>query len=204
MSIKFTRPVLEMEVFQEKHTKQHKVGLIDLLQAFRHRSATNPRNKVFALLGLANFEKSTLPPLLADYSLSSMEAFTRATRHVIQQTSSLCVLFQRKRHKRQSDFPSWVPDWSKSLGRVTSWHNLHVQLNTFYDAAKEPPAILHPAEDSVLTLDGIHVDSITSVSEPMSDMTEWLQPAQYMERMHRSLLDWRNSAKSNSFIAEHY
>ncbi|KAG4421912.1 hypothetical protein IFR04_005024 [Cadophora malorum] len=83
--------------------------LIYLMRSFRHFHATDPRDKLFALLGIAkDTEALGLHP---DYRKSCQEVysdFARALiRHGYLEILSLCEL-----PKKIDGLPSWVHDWS--------------------------------------------------------------------------------------------
>lgn len=79
-----------------------------------HLESTDPRDKIFALLGLAadreDLEKLGLFP---DYSRSCKETYTTAMVVLLQQ-GHMSLLSFCQTPKIQSDLPSWVTDWSRS------------------------------------------------------------------------------------------
>ncbi|KAJ4287344.1 hypothetical protein N0V90_012742 [Kalmusia sp. IMI 367209] len=86
------------------------MSLLTLLQKFRNRRASDPRDKVYALLSLAkpNGKKQNILP---DYILSEREVYIQATLEIISDTKSLAVLNTDTGRKFRHDLPSWVPDW---------------------------------------------------------------------------------------------
>ncbi len=90
----------------------HASLLLTLLVKTQSRQATDPRDRVFALLGLlANRRYSGLQ---ADYSVPLYLAFAFATRACIESDAVVDILeaaglCYREDHK----FPSWVPDLTK-------------------------------------------------------------------------------------------
>lgn len=94
------------------HSKQ---PLLHLLRTFRDRQASDSRDKVYALLSLAN---SSIVP---DYSKTEAEVFRRATEECIFSSSqSLSVLNSDLGRKFRDDLPSWVPDWSASGSHINN------------------------------------------------------------------------------------
>lgn len=78
--------------------------------------ATDRRDKIFALVGLAY----GVDPILVDYSLTEPEVFVQAAAHVLRETQwdGLQMLCFARHHEIMS-LPSWVPDWSQSpLGQA--------------------------------------------------------------------------------------
>lgn len=95
------------------HTDQSEtayLSLLDLLRLFRDRKASDPKDKVFALLSMAEVVPGR-EPLTPDYSLSEKEVYRQATLESIYSTKSLSVFSTELGRKFRSDLPSWVPDW---------------------------------------------------------------------------------------------
>ena len=88
----------------------------ELLSTFRRRLAGDPRDKVFALLGISTLEYKLNSPLLRpDYEKSTLEVFRDTTRGFIEAESAysgaLNILLGAVPHSNESGWPSWVPDW---------------------------------------------------------------------------------------------
>jgi hypothetical protein len=81
----------------------------------RDRKASDPRDKVYALLGLVRTPQSRLP-MIPDYSLSEVEVFRQATLECIYETGSLSIFSTELGRKFRTDLPSWVPDWGAPGG----------------------------------------------------------------------------------------
>jgi hypothetical protein len=104
--------------------------LLDLLRKFRDRKATDPRDKVYALLGIA--QMST--PMIPDYSWTDVGVFVRATLECIYGENSLSVLSTDLGRKFRGDLPSWVPDWGAPGGSIYQTRATIVEL---YDACPQ-------------------------------------------------------------------
>jgi Heterokaryon incompatibility protein (HET) len=97
-----------------------KFRLEDLLSTHRSCLATDPRDKIYSLLGISNFEKPPFTdPLkaqhfVADYQLPVEILYTRVTRLLIESRGNLQMLRQRESNRERSlgTLPSWVPDFS--------------------------------------------------------------------------------------------
>ncbi|KAF4627443.1 hypothetical protein G7Y89_g10712 [Cudoniella acicularis] len=83
---------------------------VNLLHQSFNLLCTNPRDKIYGVLGLA----SDIRPgeLLPDYSLSCQKVYHAVTIFCIQKYSSLEVLCYVRNPKELSGLPSWVPDWT--------------------------------------------------------------------------------------------
>jgi hypothetical protein len=79
-----------------------------------HLESTEPRDKIFALLGLAaDREELERLGVFPDYSKSCKEIYTTAMVALLQQ-GHMSLLSFCQTPKIQSNLPSWVPDWSRS------------------------------------------------------------------------------------------
>lgn len=71
--------------------------------------STDPRDNVFALLGLAS-DSSTLG-IAANYNLTPQDCFIKVSKALLGQ-GHLRLLWFASHRKIMEDLPSWVPDWS--------------------------------------------------------------------------------------------
>ncbi|KAI0540009.1 heterokaryon incompatibility protein-domain-containing protein [Xylaria digitata] len=87
-------------------------SLLPLLARLRWNQATDARDKVYGLLGLANDGDA----VSAKYEITAEEVYQNAALAIIQKTGSLDVLAYclKPRLSKPSKLrlPSWVPDWS--------------------------------------------------------------------------------------------
>ncbi|RSL85671.1 hypothetical protein CDV31_016530 [Fusarium ambrosium] len=84
----------------------------DLLVNYRWSMATDPRDKVYGLLGLAESTYGIQP----EYGISVRDCYTATTYQIIHGSGNLDILRALKRPSclpvTITDLPSWVPDWS--------------------------------------------------------------------------------------------
>ncbi len=92
-----------------------------LIDKHRFAKSTDPRDKVYAILGIAN---RTLSPwssypgvLVPNYNLSVQEVYTETARVLMKSYKSLSWLSHVEDPSQRSvpDLPSWVPDLSVPL-----------------------------------------------------------------------------------------
>ncbi|KAI8655423.1 HET domain-containing protein [Fusarium keratoplasticum] len=92
--------------------------LLSVLSHFRDLEATDPRDKIFAFLNLAEDDLGLVP----NYSAEVRDVFIQAARAMINKRmgSILAVLshLQDSSDTRIQGLPSWVPDFSARLGRI--------------------------------------------------------------------------------------
>jgi hypothetical protein len=88
-------------------------SLLDVLSRFRFTSATDKKDKVFALLGLVSDDLG----IPVDYSQSVVDIYTDTTRRLIHASRNLDIICQSQwetfgNTERTIGLPSWVPDFS--------------------------------------------------------------------------------------------
>ena len=85
--------------------------LAALLSGSRAAAATDPRDKVFGIIGLST---DVEPELLPDYNLEVYEVFVRTARALVRRGDGFNILIEAAINSRVEDLrlPSWVPDWS--------------------------------------------------------------------------------------------
>ena len=135
--------------------------LVDMLRHGRHRLATDPRDNVYGVLGLASSAVSVVP----NYAISPVDLFIDIAKKIALHTRSLDVLFYyasaADRGPLTDELPSWVPDWTQPeitakerfLGKFTEYWG-GVIPRQFEDVAFEPH---EGSPDRVLVASGTRV-----------------------------------------------
>lgn len=165
-------------------------GLLYL--TFDRFNATNARDKVFGLLGLANHVGQMVPE--ADYTLAPSEVYCRIAKHMIYSDGCLAILSLPPCHTQHvqdlyrefgrqatwQDTPSWTPSLDNCLltselvdaieDKATGMWKL--DWRSFYKASGDVPSRLRaydPTADttdwSVLELDGLEIDTVDTSFE---------------------------------------
>jgi hypothetical protein len=86
-------------------------GLLYALSDFRHRKATNPRDKVYALLGLIDWKYNNTASLIPNYHRSIYDVYLDAAKSILETTGDLSLLAAAG--STDSGHPSWVPVWNE-------------------------------------------------------------------------------------------
>lgn len=92
-----------------------------LLDIHRFSRSTDPRDKVYAFLGLADRRMAPFRQqpgaLVPNYNLSVQEVYTEAARALLLSYGNLSLLshVEDPSQRRISNLPSWVPDYSVKL-----------------------------------------------------------------------------------------
>lgn len=155
----------------------HKLPLLELLRDFRHRGATQPCDKVFAALGLAEEVTHSVKAkgsqqvydlLEIDYRKPVKNIYRDTARFLIIEHGDLSILSYTSEPSRtqQSYWPSWVPDWRnpKATSEFSSPRNVNV-----YNADDGEPLLIGVAsdEDSIV-LQGLQVDSVNAYNDKLT------------------------------------
>ncbi|KAK8127080.1 uncharacterized protein PG998_002839 [Apiospora kogelbergensis] len=108
----FARLVTDIESTRKIWRSRTPLVLLQLLRKFRSRKASDPKDKVFALLGLVQFWAGH-QPMHADYNHSIESTFLGTMMMLISSMKSLSVLAGStgRSYLRASRAPSWVIDW---------------------------------------------------------------------------------------------
>ncbi|KUJ14857.1 uncharacterized protein LY89DRAFT_783924 [Mollisia scopiformis] len=104
----FSQIVLDIDCMRTVWRHEKECDLLSLMRRSSGRKASDDRDKVFALLGLARGQTSIVP----NYSLNVPEVFKETVLDLIRTTRSLDVLAGDLGRKDRQDLSSWVPDWS--------------------------------------------------------------------------------------------
>ena len=131
--------------------------LTDLLFHTRSCKSTDPRDKVFSVLGLVD---TTLYRVKPDYRITLDQALRDVTRSIITKKQSLDVLAGSQNPERENGLPSWVPNL------ITEWkaRPLKTEIPTSPDIPDEPEFTFEPDNESVLHANGSFVSCIAALS----------------------------------------
>ncbi len=149
-------------------------SFLTLLWTFRDRQASNPRDKIYSLLGLLNWQQSdtegdpssvascdrglVIEELIIDYEATVEDIYASLVKSVILGTNSLNILCACQRSKRFGR--SWVPDWTKPWSRLSLLTNSiglvpdTLQKNRFKSSMGQNPIIEFSRNLRSITVDG--------------------------------------------------
>ncbi|ERF72634.1 hypothetical protein EPUS_05688 [Endocarpon pusillum Z07020] len=155
-------------------TNPHLLALPWLVDNLRFLRSTDPRDKVYALLGVADTENLVID---IDYSKSVHEVYAKYIWAVAQKDHCLNVLAQAglARDGRSSDLrlPSWVPDLRTACLATTK-----LQQAEHWPSGCETAKYDLSADLSTLTISGSTFDSIQELEQelhsgPNTDLRVW-------------------------------
>jgi hypothetical protein len=135
--------------------------LMGLLYTHMSKLSTDPKDKVYALVGLAGFKH-----IPTNYTLSIYEAFVNTACSLITATKNLDLICVSQNDDNKYGLPSWVPDWERR--NVYPNHRvMGLHIRRAFKAAGDTSAVCSFSEDrKVLTARGYIVDKIDNVTKP--------------------------------------
>ncbi|KAK4445261.1 heterokaryon incompatibility protein-domain-containing protein [Podospora aff. communis PSN243] len=164
-------------------------GMIELFTKFRCQFASDPRDKIFALLGIVprlvpgNILQS--PIIAPDYSLDWRQVYLQATLRLVHATRSLRPLLNVREDDRDPLLPSWVPDLSAKVH--SEYLDREIASGSCYDlfdASDDMHLEIRNSCETELSLLGRHADTILAVgkgtatgslAEFAEDIVTWIE-----------------------------
>jgi hypothetical protein len=162
--------------------------------ALRNRQATDPRDKIYALLGLPISDRGPdcCFPMKPDYTLSQAEVYHTTARKLLVERQEVDVL-AHVQHGRQirSTWASWVPDWNTNAGAGDAFAGMNISnhLPANITIPEDCETCSTNSYDSI-SVKGFVVDTIQSLTSdyfgdkkiptrayrlgPPPERTEWL------------------------------
>ena len=134
-----------------------------LLCVTRRFLASDPRDKVFALIGLANNIKSQ--SINPDYARPTTDVYRDVTGYLVTTEQSLALLSTVEdisHRKPDSNLPSWVPDYSYHENIFT--FGFPIGRIQYSAAGSTPVSVRWSPPSSILAVDGFSHDEVETVS----------------------------------------
>ncbi|KAE9362832.1 HET-domain-containing protein [Stipitochalara longipes BDJ] len=132
-------------------------SLHTLLCKFWKQRTSDPRDKIYALVGLSSARND--PEFVIDYSAPTRLVFLDMAKYIIQQSQGLDVICSMIRRGNIYNLPSWAKDWG-SLSAI-----LEARRSTFRAAGGSAAIFSLKNSDQVLTVSGIVLNQIRIVGE---------------------------------------
>ncbi|KAJ4296413.1 hypothetical protein N0V90_006458 [Kalmusia sp. IMI 367209] len=140
-------------------TKLGEYPLLGVLRACRRKLCSDPRDKVFGILGL--LPESIFAEFLVDYSLSVKEIYVDIVDFIIfttERVDVLCEAIHFPSYTGSAGLPTWCPDWSHITDITALGH-----LFDFSASAKTKAECYFVDERRrQLNISAIHIDTIVT------------------------------------------
>lgn len=160
----FTGPVIGINYMRKTYDQAR----LDILWRFRYRVASNPRDKIFGLLGLM---PDSSPSKLGepDYALDTADLYQRVALDLIESNNSLACMIGRRGEPRVCQaLPSWAMDWVRPLDprQRTSRYWDHAFRYQWYCCDNGMAVTMHTHDGtSSISLDGTYMDTIQVIGQ---------------------------------------
>ncbi|KAH6675831.1 heterokaryon incompatibility protein [Halenospora varia] len=139
--------------------------LLQKLYVNNNMQATDPRDRIWGLLALAN--NSEKLGIKADYANFQLDLIYARTARAVIRGGDLDLLGLSQFPKPFTGMPSWVPDWRSNLQpSFCSVGPNDYSRPLFAASGDSQPAVLPVEDERVLGLEGFVVDEIEEVGSP--------------------------------------
>lgn len=138
------------------------VSLHMALRLFYNRKTSDPRDKVYGLLGLLEDHERLVIP---NYALSAPEVYEDTALEIINSSKNLSILMDIDEMAGDVDAPTWCPDWTTNS--VTG-----PELYDHYNAAGATTASVRRCSARTMKVQGLIFDTITSVAPYQDENTD--------------------------------
>jgi hypothetical protein len=165
-----------------------KMTLLDLLVKCRSFKATDPRDKIYAFLGIYADARGE-SPINIDYSLPASEVFKTTAIHVLQKGNNPAILAHCGSYRNEIASPSWVPDFS-----VSGDHHAAIRPASTKVCSFSLP-ISFEINMNCLVVTGVIIDHVAEIVEPLLQPEEEIPEADMGEFAMESpeFLSWFQS-----------
>jgi hypothetical protein len=158
--------------------------LKQLLIYTRPCKATDPRDKVFSVLGMVDPEIYDIQP---DYRISIEETFTTAARCIISKKQSLDILSACQNPDRSHGLPSWVINLLDDWKFRPFWVDPH-SISSRDEFSGTPYFKFEGDDNAILNVRGRRLDTIFTV------VTETPKDADSSEQLNAIFEAWKGAA----------
>ena len=158
--------VLSLQTARIRYQNDNRANLIMQLISSRNCLATNPVDKVFALLNISK-ERPEDRRICPDYHRSAADVFSEVARLLLAENIDVLNLNCDPIWRSERNLPSWAPDWSSVprefcllFMRQGEWFHAGQLVNTF-----SAPAVRFSANGRILFIKGRIIDKVDRLGE---------------------------------------
>lgn len=179
----------DLEYFRQTSKTKGKLDFDTMFVHARNFQATDPRDKVYAILGLLGDDAKDV---VVDYSLPIGEVAKQAFKKLVSTNNRPEALIFSQNTSREQGITSWAPNICSSFNAQPS--RLKGQSSSIYAAAKgsvEKFSFL--ADGSTLSVKGLIFDTIKKVAKPPTTNSNKITPNQLnlvVSEWRRLLFTW--------------
>lgn len=161
------------------------------------RAATDPRDKLFGILGLVTADSG----IDVDYTSAPSEVFIRSTRALIEASGNLdalgfCYPYNPSTYSDKTPLPSWVPQWGSTgtFARPMMFFAGHINtcaLRTTHASRGLPCKPTWSEDGKTMVIEGFIVDTIKRLTPVL--------PSIYLNNMHEGSVDYVEALEKEAF-----
>lgn len=177
-----------------------RLSLLRLLSVTRQFAATDPRDRVYSVLGIQK-SGSAIVQLRPDYNKPYYEVYYQVARAIVERSGSLHLL-SCVQHGTKVDAGtrySWVPQW----------HRANTHTLTIFDRYQEPEigssqSLDHRIDithDGILRVHGAEIDVVKSVTEPFTKGELDSDTSSALLRRFARIVDSLSQASTDAYTA---
>lgn len=162
--------------------------------------ATEHRDRVFALLGLAS--DAAKLGIQIDYGSAegtTERVLTQAARAIIERTGRIDILSYSQFPKlpQLTYLPSWVPDWRSDLCPSFYTINERIDQHLFFASGKDSIGTIKEPQDNanIIGIRGYKVDVIDKVAEGDAWQDVGWDPSRYLDFFAQMDILWKESMR---------
>ncbi|OBR05707.1 heterokaryon incompatibility protein [Colletotrichum higginsianum IMI 349063] len=176
-------------------------SLLDILVTFRDFDATDPRDKVYGLLGLVG-EENLKGFRGVDYGKSVVDVYADVVRISVEASGNLASLCYAKhgREYARNGFPSWVPRWDISENASNLLSSLLLTAWKDGDRHGLPSLVaFEPTADGTVALSGVRFDTIAWTTDIL-DVEHFKKEILPSEAANHPFLEiWHRASSSKGY-----
>jgi hypothetical protein len=139
----------------------------------RHRlkRATDPRDKIYSLLGIIPSNIQARVPV--DYSLETLIVFQNVATFIVIEEKDLSILAENKNPSDHKVLPSWVPNWANAniADKIRIDRNNYPH-NSFNASGAVTTAEAYLLPNHLLRVKGIRLGTITAAGTALPDFVD--------------------------------
>jgi hypothetical protein len=172
-------PALERTIFTFDGIEPPSTPILKLLGLFARNEATNPQDRLYALIGLA--ADINLEEFRPDYGENADETNARFGRKLVEKGQGMDLLFHATKlslELQNLSFPSWAPNWSPSRSQDNHWLKLGWAYNQYSGGFNGRPdsssyVSLVDGAPNVVRVTGFRVDRLETVVKLFDDPRDY-------------------------------
>ena len=175
--------------------------LLKQLWHFKGRKCGDPRDKVFAILGICKDLKSG--DVTVDYSASVVRIYSEVSKFIVTRDRSLKLLSACQSYGSViTDLPSWAPDWSvdaryRPTRPISSW--MADGQSDIFDASGSFPARVEVSADlRTMSVQGLRVGKVSALGTHLGNDGDTEETLDTQKRMFSLFRTWWPLARTHT------